>query len=132
MLAFDAGLKYRGIFLQTENYNRWLDEFDADGPLPVSLDPGHRLLRAGRVLSRAEKARALCRDVADLRRQGCRIRQQLRVPRRHELSTWRTRATTGSTLQVIDVERSPVSSTFGYYVGGQKGTTISAAFSVFF
>jgi hypothetical protein len=26
-------------------------------------------------------------------------------------------------MQVIDVNRSPVSSTFGYYVGGQKGTT---------
>jgi hypothetical protein len=30
------------------------------------------------------------------------------------------------------VNRSPVSSTFGYYVGGQSGTTYSAAFSVFF
>ena len=35
-------------------------------------------------------------------------------------------------VQVIDVNRSPVSSTFGYYVGGQDGTTVSAAFSVFF
>ena len=35
-------------------------------------------------------------------------------------------------VQVIDVNRSPVSSTFGYYVGGQTGTTFSAAFSVFF
>ena len=33
---------------------------------------------------------------------------------------------------MIDVNRSPVSSTFGYYVGGQDGTTVSAAFSVFF
>jgi hypothetical protein len=35
-------------------------------------------------------------------------------------------------FQVIDVTRSPVSSTFGYYTGGQDGTTFSAAFSVFF
>jgi len=35
-------------------------------------------------------------------------------------------------LQVMDVNHSPVSSTFGYYVGGQDGTTVSAAFSVFF
>jgi hypothetical protein len=34
--------------------------------------------------------------------------------------------------QVIRIDRSPVSSTFGYYVGGQKGTTISLALSVFF
>jgi hypothetical protein len=35
-------------------------------------------------------------------------------------------------FQLIDVNRSPVSSTFGYYVGGQTGTTYTAAFSVFF
>ena len=35
VLAFDAGVKYRGFFLQAEYYNRWLDNFKADGPLPV-------------------------------------------------------------------------------------------------
>jgi hypothetical protein len=35
-------------------------------------------------------------------------------------------------VPLVDVNRSPVSSTFGYYVGGQSGTTYSAAFSVFF
>ena len=35
-------------------------------------------------------------------------------------------------VQVLDVNRSPVSSTFGYYTGGQTGTTVAAAFSVFF
>ena len=35
-------------------------------------------------------------------------------------------------LHVINVNRSPVSSTFGYYVGGQKGTTVSLAASFFF
>src|SRR5262249_39409274 len=34
--ATDAGVKYKGMFLQTELYQRWLDEFEADGPLPVS------------------------------------------------------------------------------------------------
>jgi hypothetical protein len=33
---------------------------------------------------------------------------------------------------VIDVNRSPVSSSFGYYIGGQDGTTVSAAFSILF
>ena len=36
ILSFDAGMKYKGIFLQTEIYNRWLDNFVADGPLPVA------------------------------------------------------------------------------------------------
>jgi len=35
-------------------------------------------------------------------------------------------------VQVIDVNRSPVSSAFGYYVGGLNGTSFSTAFSVFF
>jgi len=35
ILSFDAGMKYRGIFLQTEIYNRWLDNFQADGVVPV-------------------------------------------------------------------------------------------------
>ena len=35
-------------------------------------------------------------------------------------------------LQYIHVDKSPVSSDFGYYVGGQEGDTLSAAFSIFF
>jgi hypothetical protein len=54
-------VKYRGIFLQTEIYNRWLDAFEADGLLPVAEHPRHGLLRPGGVLSRAEEARGLRR-----------------------------------------------------------------------
>ena len=35
VLAVDAGVKYKGIFVQAEYYQRWLDDFVADGPLPV-------------------------------------------------------------------------------------------------
>jgi hypothetical protein len=35
-------------------------------------------------------------------------------------------------LQVMGIDRSPVSSVFGFYVGGQKGTTVSVATSFFF
>jgi hypothetical protein len=34
--------------------------------------------------------------------------------------------------QVIEVDRSPQSSLFGFYVGGQKGTTLSSASSIYF
>ncbi|WP_455220116.1 hypothetical protein [Kaarinaea lacus] len=43
------------------------------------------------------------------------------IPRNHRLN-----------VQVINVNKSPVSSTFGYYTGGQDGTTVSVAFSIFF
>ncbi|HIL23283.1 hypothetical protein [Alcanivorax sp.] len=35
MAAANAGLKYRGWFLEAEFYHRWVDKFDANGPLPV-------------------------------------------------------------------------------------------------
>jgi hypothetical protein len=35
-------------------------------------------------------------------------------------------------VQIMNVNRSPVSSSFGYYVGGQNGTTLATGFSVFF
>ena len=34
--------------------------------------------------------------------------------------------------QIMNVNRSPASSTFGYYVGGQNGTTVTTAASFFF
>ena len=35
-------------------------------------------------------------------------------------------------VQFMNIDRSPVSSVFGFYVGGQKGNTVSAATSFFF
>jgi hypothetical protein len=34
--AIDAGIKYRGLAFNTEFYQRWLNKFEADGPLPIS------------------------------------------------------------------------------------------------
>jgi hypothetical protein len=34
--AFDAGVKYRGLAFNVEFYQRWLNHFSADGPLPLS------------------------------------------------------------------------------------------------
>jgi hypothetical protein len=33
--AADIGFKYRGLALNFEFYSRWLDEFTADGPIPI-------------------------------------------------------------------------------------------------
>ncbi|EKF74602.1 hypothetical protein A11A3_08245 [Alcanivorax hongdengensis A-11-3] len=35
MAAANAGLKYRGWYLEAEFYQRWVDNFSANGPLPV-------------------------------------------------------------------------------------------------
>ena len=56
ILAIDAGFKYKGVFLQAEYYQRWLDDFVADGPLPVDEIVRPRVLRAGGVLSRSRRS----------------------------------------------------------------------------
>lgn len=45
MAAINAGLKYCGYSLDTEAYWRWIDDFDASGPLPVDelYDHGFQL-----------------------------------------------------------------------------------------
>jgi hypothetical protein len=34
--AIDAGIKYRGLALNAEFYQRWINHFQADGPLPIT------------------------------------------------------------------------------------------------
>jgi hypothetical protein len=131
ILSFDAGMKYRGIFLQTEIYTRWLDSFAADGPLPVTsiLDRGFYVQGAFFPVAKKLEVYAATSQIFGDKDAGFDDSSEYLAgvnfypanTRNHRLN-----------FQVIDVNHSPVSSTFGYYVGGQSGTTISAAFSVFF
>jgi hypothetical protein len=131
VLSFDAGLKYKGIFLQAEIYNRWLDNFKADGPLPAAdiHDTGFYLQGAFYAVPKVLEVYGATSQVYGDKRAGFGNSSEYLLganyypfnSRNHRLN-----------VQVIDVNRSPVSSTFGYYVGGQKGTTFSTAFSVFF
>jgi len=45
MAAVNAGVKYRGWFLEAEFYHRWVDNFDATGPLPEDRldDKGYQI-----------------------------------------------------------------------------------------
>ena len=131
LLSFDAGMKYKGVFLATEIYNRWLDGFKADGPLPVQQihDKGFHVQGSSIRSPRNSRSMAQPRKIYGDKRAGFSNSSEYLVganfypanSRNHRLN-----------MQVIDVNRSPVSSTFGYYVGGQTGTTFAAAFSVFF
>ena len=131
ILSFDAGLKYKGFFLQTEIYNRWLDNFKADGLLPVASihDSGFYVQGAFFPVPKKLELYAATSQIYGDKSAGFGHSYEYLVgtnfypfdSRHHRLN-----------VQVIDVNRSPVSSAFGYYVGGQKGTTMSAAFSVFF
>ena len=132
ILSFDAGMKYKGIFLQTEIYNRWLDNFKADGAAAGGEHPRHGLLRAGRRSSRCRRSSS---STARRRRSSAtRARASATAPSTWSGTNYYPFDTRNHRLnvQLIDVNRSPVSSAFGYYVGGQTGTTFSTAFSVFF
>jgi len=131
ILSFDAGMKYRGIFLQTEIYNRWLDNFVADGALPVGSvhDTGFYVQGAFFPVPKKLEVYGVTSQIFGDKDAGFDNSSEYGVgmnfypfdTRNHRLN-----------IQWLDVNRSPVSSAFGYYVGGLKGTSFSAAFSVFF
>jgi hypothetical protein len=131
VLSIDAGVKYHGVFLQTEIYTRWLNDFIADGPLPVTsiVDQGFYVQGAFYpVRQKLELYGATSQIYGDKDAGFDNSSEYLAglnfypaLTRNHRLN-----------LQVMNVNHSPVSSTFGYYTGGQNGTTVSAAFSIFF
>jgi hypothetical protein len=131
LLAFDAGLKYRGIFLQTEFYWRTLDGFEADGPLPVSdiNDWGFYVQAAFFPIPRKLELYGATSQIYGDEAAGFGTANEYLVGANYYMADSRNYRVN---LQVIDVNRSSVNSTFGYYTGGQTGTTVSLATSVFF
>ena len=121
-------MKYRGFWLQGEGYGRKLDDFIADGQLPVK-----NIRNTGFYVQAADMI----------------------VPNRFELYTstsyvlgefghhphefilgsnyypWNTR-NLRLNLQVINVSHSPVSSTFGFYIGQITGQVVTIGFTSFY
>jgi hypothetical protein len=131
MLAVDLGAKYRGVFVQLEAYSRWLKGFEADGPLPVGAihDTGFYTQAAFFPVPKIlELYGATSQVFGDTRAGFGRSYDWLGGANVYLAGTRNIRLN----AQVIEVTRSPVNSTFGYYVGGQKGTTVSLAASIFF
>jgi hypothetical protein len=126
-----AGLKWHGFFLQAEFYARWLTDFFADGPLPVDslFDWGFYAEAAMMVWPKhlelyGETSFVFGDQSAGFGTQwevlgGLNVfpfaRREMRI-----------------NAQVIYVDRSPVDSLFGYYIGGQSGTTLSVAAAILF
>jgi hypothetical protein len=131
MVAVDGGMKYRGVFLQTEVYHRWLDNFTADGPLPVSSirDKAFYVQAAFYPVPKKLEVYGATSQIYGDKNAGFRNSNEYLGGTNYYLADSRNYRIN---LQVIRVNRSPVSSSFGYYVGGQKGTTLSLALSIFF
>lgn len=130
-ISIDAGVKYRGIFLQAEYYRRWLDRFAADGPLPVEriVDDGFYVQAAFFPIKKKLELYGATSWIYGDRRAGFRDSHEYILGANYFPANTRNFRVN---LQLIDVDRSPVSSVFGFYVGGQRGTTYSVAASMLF
>jgi len=130
-VSFDAGVKYKGVFLQTEIYHRWLNKFIVDGPLPVSeiLDRGFYVQGSFYPIKRKLEVYGATSQIYGDKKAGfSNSSEYLAGVNFYPVNTRNHRLN----FQVMDVNHSPVGSTFGYYTAGQHGMSISAAFSVFF
>jgi hypothetical protein len=131
VLAVDAGVKYKGVFLQAEYYQRSLDDFDANGLLPVSevKDSGFYVQAAFFPIRQKLELYGITSQIygdddagfGDSSEYGVGMNWYPYPTRNHRLN-----------VQLLDVNKSPVSSTFGYYTGGQDGWTLASSFSIFF
>jgi hypothetical protein len=130
-VTFDAGIKYRGVFVQAEVYNRWLYDFDADGPLPVDTihDVGFYVQAAFfPIRKRLELYAATSWVFGDDDAGFGTTNEWIQGLNVYPFDTRNVRFNT----QVIEIDHSPASSLFGFYVGGQRGTTVSSALSFLF
>ena len=131
IVSVDAGLKYKGMFLQAEYYARTLDKFQADGLLPVASikDTGFYVQGSFYPIPKVLELYAATSQIYGDKSAGFGNSSEYLAganwypfhTRNHRLN-----------VQLMDVNKSPVSSVFGYYTGGQDGWTLATAFSVFF
>ncbi|HEY5920492.1 MAG TPA: hypothetical protein VIV11_02425 [Kofleriaceae bacterium] len=131
LLSLDAGVKYRGIFVGASYFQRWLDDFVADGPVPVTsiVDKGLYLQAAFYPVKQKLELYGITSWVFGDKDAG--------FENSHEYAggaNWFPANTRDLRVnaQLIRIDRSPVSSSFGYYIGGQKGMTATLAASIQF
>lgn len=127
-ISFDAGFKIRGFSFQGEYTRRWLTDFSATGPVPVSslLDHGFFVQAMQMVVPKRVGVYATTSYIMD---------DFKRFP--WEVSGGTSFYPYGSrswrlNLHLIHVEKSPAGSSFGYYVAGQTGTTVSLGTDILF
>lgn len=131
ILSLDAGIKYRGFFLQGEYYKRTLDNFETDGPLPVARieDEGFFIQTSFFPIPQRLELYAATSQIYGDEAAGFGDSSEYLVGTNYYLGNSRNYRVN---FQIMDVNNSPVGSTFGYYTAGQDGTTVSVAASVFF
>ena len=127
MASACAGLKYHGFWLQGEGYGRKLDNFVADGKLPVGAvrDFGFYVQAADMIIpKRFELYGATSYVFSDYGKPKEFIVGSNYYP-------WDTR-NIRLNIQLINVDHSPVNSTFGFYVGQVTGPIFSIGMTAFY
>jgi len=128
LYAMDAGLKYRGFALHGEGYLRSLDNFAfAQGSVPYTSvrDRGFYVQSSYTIPTRLFEFYGVTSwifgQMGDSHEYGGGVNY-----RPFHARNFRVNAA------ALRPYKSPVSSLFGYYVGGQKGTTLTLAADFFF
>jgi hypothetical protein len=127
LLSAAAGVKYRGLFLQGEGYGRKLDDFVADGHLPVTAvrDYGFYVQLGYMIVpKRVEVYGATSYIFGQYGNSKEFIAGGNYYP-------WKSR-NARLNMQLISVDRSPVSSTFGFYLGQLTGQVFTIGVTGFY
>ena len=122
-----AAMKYRGFWLQGEGYFRKIDQFVADGKIPVTAvrDTGFYVQMAHMIVpKRMELYGATSYVFSNYGRPKEFIVGGNYYP-------WDTR-NLRLNVHVINVDHSPVSSTFGFYVGQITGQVVAVGFTALY
>lgn len=125
--ALNAGLKYKGWALHAEFYYRRLSSFDADGVLPLAEveDNGFYVQGSYDILPQSLQLYA---GTSHIYGEFGDASEYLIGVNWYPFDTRNVRVNG----MVIDVNNSAVNSVFGYYVGGQDGTTITTSIDLLY
>jgi hypothetical protein len=127
MASASAGIKYHGWWLQGEGYARKLDNFVADGSLPVSAVRDYGFY--------AQLAKMIIPRRFELYGATSYVFGQYNHPKEFIAGSnyypWDTR-NLRLNLQLINVDHSPVSSTFGFYLGQITGQVVTVGFTALY
>jgi len=119
--AFDAGAKLKGFSIQGEYMIRRLSQFEATGPLPIASNYDHGFYIEA--MQMAVPKRLGIYGVTSYIYDEFQ-RHPWEVAGGASFYPFGTRSWRLN-LHVIHIEKSPASSSFGYYTSGQTGTTFS-------
>jgi hypothetical protein len=127
LLSASVGMKYHGLWIQGEGYGRLLDKFNSDGKLPVGdvRDSGFYVQAAKMIVP---KRFELYGGTSYIFGQYGKSKEFIGGSNYYPWDTRNIRLN----LQLIGVDHSPVSSTFGFYIGQLTGHIFSVGLTAMY